>query len=661
MLKDLEKSGFTAQDAKRLGCVPFSAEDIFKRTNKHLGAAYEIPYYGFNGVKTNFSRFKLTDPPSPFTPKIRYWQAPNSPPKLYIPPLIKWQSVLKDTSKEVWLTEGEKKAAALAKQGVPCLAVAGVWNWTSKKHAVAMVPELIELGLSNRPFVLCFDSDASDNVLVKGALATLALELERRGAQVRLCQLPTLPGHEKTGLDDFLVHHKKKGLTELAQLDKEALGLSAELHALNTEICYVEEQLQVFQFKTLKFLPQQAMTSVVYGDRVVSVPGRDGNMRDVNVAAEWLKWPQRRVVSRLTYAPGEPQDLPDGAYNLWKGWGCQSKQGPVKPFLELVDYLTAGLTAQEKKWFWQWMAYPLQHPGAKMASAVLVYSQHQGTGKTVLGYTLREIYGDNAIEVSQEQLHSGFNEWARCRQFVIGDEITGSDRRQDADRLKHMVTRERLIINQKYQPTYELPDCVNYYLTTNQPDAVHVEAHDRRYLVIEVRGTPLPLDFYRGYDKWFRSPQGRAAAFHHLLNIDLAGFSPTHPAPETDAKRAMHRVSGTEADGIVRELLRDPTMLQLAGQPVQRDLFTLSELVLLLDPSGRLGRMQLARALRRHGAPAPFIITVGGATKAVYAVANFEKWRNADHATRAAHYEQREISRQRRSKKLKGETVDPKA
>ena len=102
-------------------------------------------------------------------------------------------------------------------------------------------------------------------------------------------------------------------------------------------------------------------------------------------------------------------------------------------------------------------------------------------------------------------------------------------------------------------------------------------------------------------------------------------------------------------------------MLQLAGQPVQRDLFTLSELVLLLDPSGRLGRMQLARALRRHGAPAPFIITVGGATKAVYAISNFEKWRDADHATRVAHYEQREISRQRRSKKLRGERVEPKA
>ena len=44
------------------------------------------------------------------------------------------------------------------------------------------------------------------------------------------------------------------------------------------------------------------------------------------------------------------------------------------------------------KWLLQWMAYPLQNPGAKMGSAVVMHGP-QGTGKSLIFTTLAEIYG----------------------------------------------------------------------------------------------------------------------------------------------------------------------------------------------------------------------------------------------------------------------------
>jgi hypothetical protein len=638
MHEDLKRSGLTPKDAKSLSLKPLDAQALQALAGFQTGPGYEIPYQDFQGSLIEFSRFKLFFPTSFKGREVRYWQPSKSLPHIYLPGLVNWKKVLEDPELEVWITEGEKKAAALCAQGVPCVAVSGVWAWTSKKQHQQILPEL--KALVPRSFVLCFDSDADDNPNIKGALSALAVELERLGGIVRFCKLPALKRGSKTGLDDFLVHHRKNGLAKLVEIPKEQMGLSAAMQALNNEVFYVEEQQLLFNLAVYKFCNPQQLTSVVMSNRRVTTYDRVGNPKEVNVAAEWLKWPHRKVVPSLTYAPGQPAHLPDGSYNLWKGWPVEPRKGDTMLFEELLTYLSQDLTDEQRTWWLQWMAYPLQHPGTKLFTACVVYSHFQGTGKTLLGYTLGRIYGENYVEATQENLHSSFNDWARCKQFIVGDEITGSDKRSDADRLKHMITRARVIINQKYQPAYELPDVCNYYLTTNQPDSLYVEATDRRFFVVETKQKPLSKTFYKAYDKFYKSEAGIAAIFQRLLDVDTHDFNPAAPAPQTAAKQAMHLISGTECDGMVRELLRSPqAVLQLGGQPVSRELFTLQELQLLLDPHERIGRMQIARSLRRLGAPPPFVTGLSNGAKALYCIANFERWLKASHAERVAHYE----------------------
>lgn len=660
MLSDLAKSGLSPANSKKLGCYPVDEEALDALAERSVGPGYAIPYHTFDGKNTQFLRYKLRDRVVSRTSSMRYWQPPGTPPRLYIPPLVAWKDVLKDKDLEVWITEGEKKAASLCALGVPCVAVSGVWAWTSKKFQQALIPELRVL--MPRSMVLCFDSDSDENPSIKGALTALAIQIERLGGSVRLCQLPALKKLDKTGLDDFIVHHKKNALKQLSTIDKEPLGLSAALHAMNMELMWVEEQQSFFHTKTQKFSNAQLLVNAIMADRMITVYDRAGQAKQVNAAAEWVKWPQRRVAPRIEYLPGKPLFLEDGSYNLWKGWGIEPKEGDTKPFDELVAFLGKDLTEEQRAWWLQWMAYPLQYPGTKLFSACLLYSHHQGTGKTALAYTLGRIYGENFIEVNQENLHSSFNDWARCRQFIIGDEITGSDRRSDADKLKHMITRDKILINQKFQPTYELKDTCNFLLTTNQPDAVYVEKTDRRNFVIETKGKPLAQSFYKVYARYYQSDEGAAAVFYKLLNLDLKGFDPSEAAPQTAAKEAMHVISGSEADGMIREFLASPELvLKIGTQPVNRELLSLKEIQDLLDPSGRLGRMQIARALRRLDAPPPFVTRVREGMKQLYAVKNFDHWMKASHADRAAHYDgelvKKENQRKNQRKKIQGKVA----
>ena len=66
-----------------------------------------------------------------------------------------------------------------------------------------------------RRAVIAFDSDVTRKADVKAAIAALADKLKDEGADVRVILLPDIEGHEKIGLDDFLVARGAEALQGL--------------------------------------------------------------------------------------------------------------------------------------------------------------------------------------------------------------------------------------------------------------------------------------------------------------------------------------------------------------------------------------------------------------------------------------------------------------
>jgi hypothetical protein len=311
-----------------------------------------------------------------------------------------------------------------------------------------------------------------------------------------------------------------------------------------------------------------------------------------------------------------------------------------------------------RKYFEQWCAYPIQNPGGKMYTAVVLWSRVKRLGKSIIGIALRAIYGDNAIEVDSKQLKSSFNSWAKNKQLVIGEEITAGEARIDADYIKGIITSPLFTIDEKFRQPYQIPNHTNFMFNSNHPDAFALEDGDRRLLVHAIRHkSPAPVEKYKWVSKWLNgdgplgSGQGDGPSFlmDHLLKLSLKGFDPSAHAPETASKYEMIMHGKTDTGLWVLRLQEDPTtaLKALGEKPATGcDLFTPDQLYHAFDPEGRgRGRSSVA-SLGRNLASAGFRQVNGGipvgtdtGVHRLYAVRNQVQWDQSTRKEVRDHYE----------------------
>jgi hypothetical protein len=233
------------------------------------------------------------------------------------------------------------------------------------------------------------------------------------------------------------------------------------------------------------------------------------------------------------------------------------------------------------------------------------------------------------------------------KQFVLADDITGHNNRKLANKLKVMVTRETLEVNLKYVREYTVRDCIQYYFTSNDPDAFYLDETDRRFLIHEVLGHKLADTFYRAYDTWYKSQEGTAALFHYLLHeVDCSDFNPMAEPPMTEAKHEMIRATRTDIEDWIMNVRDNPdAYLKLGG-----DLYTAEELLALYDPAGvknsnavlmgrKLAVCCVTRLRSSTGVSQVRSETRGGKMVRLYALKNADKWVNSELQEAVAHYD----------------------
>lgn len=546
---------------------------------------------------------KFTDPVSIATGKApRYAQQANSGVCAYFPTNLDWVPILAETVRPIDFTEGEFKAAAACKAGHATIGLGGVDNWRSSKNGIPFLPELERINWVQRKVRIIFDSDIRDNQNVCRACNALAEELFQRGAIVYFVILPDLLQGGKTGLDDFLLHAKGNDpLSNLINDTAEPLTLARPLWALNEEVIYVhdpgfvinrhtDQKMKPTDFKGHAYADQQHAERVLRPDGSVS-------MKRVSTADRWLEWPLRSQVARLVYNPGKPHELLNGSvhtseWNTWPGWGCEPKRGDASLFWTLLKHLFKG-QQEAMHYFVQWLAYPLQYPGAKMVTMAALHGE-SGTGKSLIAYTMREIYGKTFNEITQKTLNSEFTEYLMNRSFVLVDDVTGHESRELYDECKSMSTRKEVRINLKNVGAYTVRDCINLMFTSNRADAFYLEDNDRRFFIHHIEIEPLEDAFYQRYDAALEmdlSREGRdkeklrtfaSAVFYDLLHYDLKGFNPNGKALVTQAKLNMIESVKTELGLWVKQLKEAPdTVLRKDRVKVEADLMTNAELLLL--------------------------------------------------------------------------------
>jgi hypothetical protein len=133
--------------------------------------ALAIPIFDVSG-EFRFHRIRPDDPrPDRGKPGkvIKYEQPPNTPLAIDVSPAALEE--LRDTSRRLWIVEGEKKADALVSQGECAIALLGVWAWKRDGYPL---PDWDQIPMIGREVRILFDSDTAEKVEVRHALYALS-------------------------------------------------------------------------------------------------------------------------------------------------------------------------------------------------------------------------------------------------------------------------------------------------------------------------------------------------------------------------------------------------------------------------------------------------------------------------------------------------------
>lgn len=345
--------------------------------------------------------------------------------------------------------------------------------------------------------------------------------------------------------------------------------LESALHEMNSRAVFIRDWAEV------ALIPTTAHPQLTVYSRAQFTKSLFANYKieRANVANTWMDWPDRRDATAPAYEPGGPTITPEGNLNTWTPSRIKPIEGDITHWNWYLDHLFRS-DPTYRDWFERWLAYPLQHPGTKLHTTCVFWSTQTGTGKSLLGLIMQQLYGEqNAAVVEESELHAQWNPWAEGNQFIMGEEVKGEKGRKIADLLKSMVTRRSVTINRKGIPQYTVRDCANYYFNSNHPEAFYIEESDRRFFVHELGSEKFGADFYRNtFEPWLRSGGYEAILYHLLHKVDLAlpvvggdpysskpaRFNPGGAAPQTKARKEMIEANHDELEVWMADLKSTP-------------------------------------------------------------------------------------------------------
>jgi len=562
MIEDLARSGLTSKDMRVTPHLEVDGPKLGLPT--HPGPFYTIEYLGVDGKPTGFirARYQQTVEEHGFLKGVKlpkYLQTEGSDVQVYIPLGMDMLKILSDPTIPVDVVEGEKKGSCLVKNGHFAVGLTGVSCYGQKKRGVLLLPLLQRLAKGGRVITIGNDRDVPPNPDVLRATVTLAKLLADYGADVRILELPLSSDGKKNAVDDYIVANGKDGKDAYDKLHAEAktYALCEHYIELSAQYGYIHDQGMILEYPTTEHAAPLYHSPKAFVDHVESwrkIPVE--KKPPISAARAWLDSPARPEYYSVVCRPGQGRVV-DGCYNVWAGWGVEPSAASTEPFEKLAKHVIPN--PEQRAYFLDWAAYPVQHPGVKMHVGAVLCTHRQGAGKSLLAQTLERVYGKaNFSEVDEAALKDPFMEWLPNKQFVVGEEINGAHGREFIGRIKNLVTSPTIRVNRKYREATDVENHANFLFLTNDIDSFSLEPEDRRLFVIDSPANHLEEQQRAEYVAWLEKKNGAGALLGWLQRRDVSKFNPYANPPVTDGKLDMIESARSGVEGFVHLLKTEP-------------------------------------------------------------------------------------------------------
>ena len=273
--------------------------------------------------------------------------------------------------------------------------------------------------------------------------------------------------------------------------------------------------------------------------------GKSGRMNPVKILKNSTS---KRLVDGLGFHPGEGALFNYGAdtfANLYRNRLPEPIE-PTKLEAEKIEWVFQRIhDSVYRQWLKQYFAHVVQHPGIKIKSAPLIWSETQRNGKTTLLKNIPALLvgPEFSKDVSYDLLNSSFNDYLQGAWHVNLTEFragTRGERTMINNKLKAYIADDTVPLHPKGTAGYNFPNHFFVTATSNEEDAAAIDNNDRRWGVHEFK-QPEFSDSERTwfYDEFLLTSRASAVLRHYFLHVSLKGFSAAGYAPMTDSKRDM--------------------------------------------------------------------------------------------------------------------------
>jgi hypothetical protein len=254
----------------------------------------------------------------------------------------------------------------------------------------------------------------------------------------------------------------------------------------------------------------------------------------------------------------DPRPRSPVVLNLWRPHTIKPAPGNFALLEQFILEIICSNDRTNYDYLINYLAHMLQKPEEKpMVAVILLGGQGIGKGafytliKTIWPYTARQVQ-------SIDEVTGRFTAAALEQSLAVWmDEALFSGDKKSSDRLKALITEERLTIEEKFQPAKTMRSFHRIFGASNHEHFAPTDRDDRRFFFLKV-SEAWKQDSSK-FDPLFASYSDRhtvPAFVHHLLSLDLSKFNPAAHRPKTSEHAKQKILSLEGLDRFLHEVLQ---------------------------------------------------------------------------------------------------------
>ncbi len=214
-------------------------------------------------------------------------------------------------------------------------------------------------------------------------------------------------------------------------------------------------------------------------------------------------------IRKIVFEPN--REVSTNELNLWRGFDinkhpdestCPYERSYV---IDKVNELIYSLLSTEEvaniEWFIARIKHIFKHPNIKIPNCIVLQSDVQGCGKSMLCTLLMKIIGERHSTVANglDSLAGNYNSIISNKIFINVNEIAecAATKFHCAEMFKCIISDPEIIIREKYKSDLKIQNYSNIILCINNIFGLVVEASDRRYAIFKC------VDVIPDKEKWF--------------------------------------------------------------------------------------------------------------------------------------------------------------